>query len=167
MAVLVVFAVRASLPLQSGAAPVDPPSFPETSEFPTATSDGRLALEDAAAQFLRDAGWSSVTNNPRGSDIGGIEVLTLGGRRAGVYGLLFFEEPANLPPDSGFVFCGEILEVRQSGVGATSVKGLYIAMLDGRTQPYHMLPSADGETLPQSRDLAGAGAGKCAESATP
>ena len=102
--VLVVFAVRASLPLQSGAASVDHPPFPETSEFPTATSDGRLALEGAAAQFLRDAGWSPVTNNARGWDFGGIEVLTLGGRRAGVHGLLLFEEPANLRPDSGYVF---------------------------------------------------------------
>ena len=164
--VLVVFAVLASLPPQSGPVPSDQYPFPQTSEFPTTTAVGRLAVEDAA-RFLRDVGWSSPVTGSRGWDFDGIEVLTLYGRRAGVYGLLMFDEPAEFPTDSGFVVCGEILEPLRSEVGSTSAMGLYIAMLDGRTQPSHVLPVTAEETLPQSRDLRWVGAGKCSEPALP
>ena len=167
VAVLVVFAVRASLPPQSGSVPSDRYPFPQTSEFPTTTALGRLAVEDVADRFLSGVGWSSPATGSRGWDFDGIEVLTLDGRRAGVYGLLMFHEPVELPTDSGFVICGEILEPLRSGVGSTLVRGLYVAMLDGRTQPYHVLPVTVEEVLPQSRDLGWTGAGKCSEPALP
>ena len=91
----------------------------------------------------------------------GLDVLTLDGRRAGVYGLLLFEEPADLSAAPGFVLCGKILEHPQSEVLTTSDIGLYIAILDGRVQPYHVLPVTDGEMLPRARDLGRAASGEC------
>ena len=97
----------------------------------------------------------------------GLDVLTLDGRRAGVYGLLLFEEPADLPAAPGFVLCGKILEPPQSEVLTTSDIGLYIAMLDGRVQPYHVLPVTDDEMLPRARDLGRAVSGECPQPRLP
>ena len=161
VAVLVVFTVRVSLPPQSVARPADEYPFPVVSEFLITMADDRLVLEDVAARFLCDVGWSPATDSSWGWDFDGIDVLTLDGRQAGVYGLLLFEEPTDLAANLEFVLCGEILEPLQSEIGPNSAMGLYIAVLDGRAQPYHVLPVTAEEMLPRARDLRRAASGEC------
>jgi hypothetical protein len=136
-------------------------------EFPTTTVDDRVALEEAAARFLDDLGWSPPGGGSQGWRFEYVDIVTLDGRRAGVAGLLLMEQPADFPPRPGFVLCGAALDSPQSDDLPTAAEGLYIAMLDGRTQPYHVLPVTDAEIFPQSRDLGRVDAEKCRRPARP
>ena len=161
VAILVGLAVWVSIAPHSGPREGDEYPFPSAAEFPAATEDDRVALASVAAAFLRDMGWSPPAGESRGWYFADVAVLTLDGRRAGTYGLLTLDAPVDLSGNRGPVLCGSPLDSWEWDGAPTSVMALYVALLDGRSQPYHILPVTDVETFPQAGDLGQALSEKC------
>lgn len=165
--VLVAFAVRASLPFSGAPMPADQYPFSIVSEFPAETAEDRVTLAETASRFLSDIGWSPPEGGSPGWRWDCVDVLTVDGHRAGSYGLLLFEQAVDLNVHSGFVVCGVAWEFSREDGGFTSVKGLQVAVLDGRWEPYHILPVTGVEKFPQSGDLGWSGAEQCGQPARP
>ena len=133
VAVLVVLAF--GIPRLGGDGPLggEAPPFPQGSEFPTTTVHDHDALGAAGRAFVETAGWQP--DLPTGWDIG-VAVLTQDDKRVGVRGNLQFGSDV-AADNTGFVRCGERFE----WTGRTS--GLHVTIMDGRAEPYDVLPSRD------------------------
>ena len=118
--------------------------LPLSSEFPVPEKKDGESLKVAVA--------SALALNPERLGVDGIAVLTREGERAGASGLVLDETPVQLHENTTFVVCGSQVSLPKQDQ-TTAPLGFYVALLDGESTPYHLLPLDENGAFPEEWDL--------------
>ena len=119
-------------------------------EFPSATGPDEQRISSVASVFLAGPEWSEI---PAEWQIIDTAVLTTGGVRTGIYGEVKFEPQVSLPGPLGFIRCDSLQFWKRDDGKEIKIDGLQFWLLDGKNDPYQVLPLNSNGDLPTLQDI--------------
>ena len=130
--------------LPSGRPNVEEIPVPLGNEFPSPSPSHYASLEDTATWLTELYGGGRLEN---------VQVVTNQGKANGVQGIVFLDSYAELPQDFRYSICGIEGYVSDWHHSLGKTKGFYVVLLDGKSQPFHLVPLVEEGRVPRRHDL--------------
>ena len=140
----VALVIRIYAPPVSGPDKGDEYPFQLTSEFPVSGAPDMAVLDATASSLISEGGRWRLTE---------VRVLTDKGKRVGVQGNILLDSPTDSQADITPRVCGDALQGGGWNAEFPDSPGFYIALLDGQTAPFYLIPLTEDGVIPRAKDL--------------